>query len=173
MGILDGILKGGTAGSSLGPAGAAAGAGLGLATGLIQNIQANKLKKQADASMPELVDPNQAAYLSELNQKRKSLASGAEFSTAMQQADTQQASVNDAITRGAGGDSGATIQGLLQAQTNAGNIKNQALANGQQQQYAIDSVYGNQLNKIAARKMQLQLLQVPQSVSLLLSLQKF
>lgn len=162
MGVLDGILKGGSTGAALGPAGAVAGAGIGLATGLIQNIQANKLKKQADAAMPELVDPNQAAYLSELNQKRKSIASGAAFSTAMQQADMQQASANDAITRNSGGDSGSAIQALLQAQANSGNIKNQALANGQQQQMGYDSMYGNQLNKIAARTLQLQLLESQQ-----------
>ena len=160
MAATDGLLgktaSGAAKGAALGPEGALVGAGLGLATGLIQNIQADKLKKQSASAAPELTDPNQAAFLAELNQKRKSLASGASYGAGMQQADLTQAATNQAIVNGAGGDSGATIQGLLQAQQVSGNIKNQTLVNGEQQQLAYDSAYGTQLNKIAARKMQLQ-----------------
>lgn len=147
-------------GSSSGGGGqsGAGGTGLSLATGLLQGIQANKLKRQADAVFPELVDPNQASYLAELNQKRKSIDTGADAAEAFQEANQNQASANDAIVKASGGDSGSAIQGLLQAQGVAGATKNKALADGQNQQFAYTGAYGNQLNMIAAKKLQLQLL---------------
>lgn len=131
---------------------------VGLATGAIQALQAHSLKKQADAAMPPLVDAGQAAYLAELNQKRRSIETGADFAAANQAADEGQAATNDAITRNGAGDSGETMQALLQAQRNAGDIKNQAIVQGQGQQQNYDSMYGGLLGQIAGRKMQLQLL---------------
>lgn len=154
--VIKGAIGGGGGGGGGGKAGAA-GAITGLATGLIQTVQAGKLKKKADAAMPDLVDPNQAAYLAELNQKRKSIETGADFTEAMQQADTSQASTNDALLKSSGGNIGATIQALLQSQSVAGDVKNKALAQGQAQQFNWDTAYGSQLNKIATTKRQLQL----------------
>lgn len=136
---------------------------MGLATGLVQSIQASKLKKKAEAAFPELVDPNQAGYLSELNQKRKSIETGADFAEGMQAVDTTNAATNNAIVQSSGGDAGGTIQGLLQAQRTANIGKNEVLAQGQNQQINYDSAYGNVLDKIAGRKMQLQLLRSQQA----------
>ena len=143
--------------------GDAAGAGFSLATGAIQNLQALKLKNKADAAMPELIDPNQASYLANLNQKRKSIETGADFSEATRQADVNQAAANSAILGASGGDSGSAIQGLLQAQNVAGTQKNKAIAQGQNQQFAYDTAYGNMLNQISARSLQLQLLRSQQA----------
>lgn len=156
--IMPGV--GGLVGSKIGGAvGKAAGSksGMGVATGLIQSMQANKLKKQADASFPELVDPNQAGYLAELAQKRKSLETGADFAAGMNAIDATNAGTNDAITRSAGGDASGTIQGLLQAQRVAGDAKNQVLAQGQNQQMQYNQMYQGMLDQIAGRKLQLQM----------------
>lgn len=131
--------------------------GVGLATGALQALQAMKLKKKADAAFPELVDPNQASYLADLNQKRKSIETGADFAEGMRAADSTNAATNDAITRNTGGDTGNTIQALLQSQRVAGDTKNQVLAQGQSQQFDYDTAYGQKLDQIAARRLQLQL----------------
>lgn len=130
---------------------------MGLATGAIQGIQAMRLKKKADAAFPELVDPNQAGYMAELNQKRKSIETGADFSEGMQAIDTTNAATNDALTRVTGGDVGGTIQALLQSERAAGDSKNRVLAQGQAQQMNYDQAYGNILDQIAGRKLQLQM----------------
>lgn len=130
---------------------------IGTATALVQTIQALNAKKRAEAAAPEKIDPRQAAFLSELAQKRKSIDTGAEFATGMQTVDDTMASTNDAIVRSSGGDASGTIQALLQSATLAGRQKNQVLAQGQQQQNYYTGLFANTLDKIAARKMQLQL----------------
>lgn len=130
---------------------------MGLGMGLIQSIQAKKLKDRADSAFPDLVDPSQAAFLSELGQKRKSLDTGSAFATGMQNIDASQAGTNEAITRASGGDTGATMQALLQGQRVAGDSKNAVLAQGQGQQLAYTQMYQGMLDQIAARKLQLQM----------------
>jgi hypothetical protein len=132
-------------------------AGVSGITSLVQQIQANKLKKKADAAFPELVDPNQAGYLAELNQKRRSIETGADFAAGMQSVNAAQAGTNEAITRAAGGDVSGTMQALLQAQAGASAAKNQVLAQGQNQQMQYNTLYGDLLDQIAGRKMHLQL----------------
>jgi hypothetical protein len=134
-----------------------AGSALSLGTGLIQNIQAGKLKKKADAAMPELVDPRQAAFLSELNQKRKAIDTGADFATGMNAINTTNAATNNAIVRSTGGDVGGTIQGLLQSQQVANAGSNNVLAQGQAQQMQYNSMFNDLNNKIAARQLQLEM----------------
>lgn len=137
--------------------GAIAGAAVNLGTSLIQGIQSNRAKKKAESAFPELVDPNQSAFLSELNQKRRSIETGADFAGAMDKIDATTAGTNEAITRNTGGDVGATIQALLQAQNSANSAKNSVIGQGQQQQLAYNNMYGGLLNQISARRLQLQM----------------
>lgn len=130
---------------------------MGLGMGLIQSIQAKKLKDRADSAFPDLVDPSQAAFLSELGQKRKSLDTGSAFATGMQNIDASQAGTNNSIVQASGGDTGATMQALLQGQRVAGDSKNAVLAQGQNQQLAYTQMYQGMLDQIAARKLQLQM----------------
>lgn len=157
-----GALKGGMSG---GPQGAAVGAGLSLATGLLQEFKANKLKKAADSAYPELVDPNQASFLAEMDQKRKSMETGAAFQTGMEAIDSGTEGINQAVARNTNGDVGSTIQSLLMAQRGANNAKNQVLANGQNAQMGYDQMYGGLLNQISARKLQLQLQRSQQNLA--------
>lgn len=147
----------GAPGSSSGSSSFTPQAGLSLGTGIMQQIQANRLKNKADASVPELVDPNQSAFLAELGQKRKSIETGADFAAGMNAIDATNAGTNEAITRNTGGDVGGTIQALLQSQRAAGDSKNQVIAQGQQQQNQVSAAYQGMLDKIAARRLQLQM----------------
>lgn len=151
------MITGGGKGGGGGTGSQGAQAGMSLASGILQHVQANKFKKQAEAAMPDQVDPTQTSFLAELNQKRKSIETGADFQEAMNEADSSQASVNDAIIGAGGGNVSSIMQGLLQAQKGAGSMKNKALAQGQQQQMAYDSAASNMLNKIAGRKLELQM----------------
>lgn len=138
-------------------------AGVSGITAVIQGIKAKKLKDKADAAMPELVDPGQAAFLSELQQKRRSIDTGADFATGMQAIDATNTGTNDALVRNGGGDAGATMQALLQSERVAGDSKNNVLAQGQQQQMQYNSMYGSLLNDMSQRKLELQLMQSQQA----------
>ena len=131
MGSMGGMSGGGGGG---GVSGAASASGIGTVTALVQTIQAMNAKKRANAAAPEKIDPRQAAFLSELAQKRKSIDTGAEFATGMQTVDDTMAGTNDAIVHSSGGDAAGTVQALLQSAVLAGKQKNQVLAQGQQQQ---------------------------------------
>lgn len=151
-GFLDSIMGRAKSDSSKATSGA-----MGIGMGIIQSIQAKKLKDRANSAFPDLVDPSQAAFLSELGQKKKSLDTGSAFATGMQNIDATQAGTNEAITRASGGDTGATMQALLQGQRVAGDSKNAVIAQGQNQQLAYTQMYQGMLDQIAARKLQLQM----------------
>ena len=131
--------------------------GVGLATGMLQSLQAKKLKDKANSNLPQLVDPRQASFLSELNQKRRSMDTGADFAAGMSAIDTGNAGTNQAITQNTGGDVGGTIQALLQSERVSADAKNNVLAQGQQQQMQLNGMFNDLNNKIAARQMQLQM----------------
>lgn len=145
---------GGAIGSALGDK---AGSILSTTTGMLQNLQAKKLDQRAQSAMPSLIDPNQSSYLAELNQKRKSLETGSAFASANQAADTAQAQASNAIVNASGGDTGSTIQSLLQSQRAANDSKNNAIGQGQAQQFAVNNAYQDMLNQVSGRKLQLQL----------------
>lgn len=151
-GALSGLLKAGG-----GSAGKMAKTGLSLASGAIQSFKANKLKNEADASRPDLVDPNLSSYLTELAQKKKSLETGAEMASSLRNIDQTTAGTQENLTNVTGGDSGGTIQAMLQAQMMGSRAKNDALASGQRNQLALNSFYDKTLNRIADQKLQLQL----------------
>lgn len=128
-----------------------------LGISAIQSLSAMQKKKKADAAMPGLVDPRQAAFLAELNQKRKAIDTGADFASAMTNIDSTNAATQDAITRSSGGNVGSTIEGLLSAQRGADTAKGSVIAQGQGQQMALNSMFNELNNKVAARSMQLQM----------------
>ena len=136
---------------------------MGLGSGIFQSIQAHKLKNKAESSMPGLIDPRQASFLSELNQKRKSIDTGAAFQTGMNAIDTTNAATNEALTRNSGGNAAGTIQALLQSERTAGDAKNNVLATGQNQQLAYNSMYNQLNNQIAGRALQLQMIRSNQN----------
>jgi len=137
--------------------GPAAGAALSVSQGLLQTIQANKLKKKAESNMPEAVDPNQAAFLAEIQQKKNSISTGADVAEGIRAADAGAANANQAIIEAGGGDTASVIQGLLASNKMASQAKNQALAVGQNKQMGYDNMYMGMLNKISARKLQLEM----------------
>lgn len=128
-----------------------------LPVGIIQMLQGQEKKNQANSYMPEYSDPTQLALLSEIAQKRKAMETGAEFASGMNSIGASMAGTNNAIVQSGAGDVSGTIAGLLKSQRVGNDAKNQVLANGQQNEGMYNNMYMNMLDKIAARKMQLQL----------------
>lgn len=145
-----------------GAVGAGAGALIGLIKGASQGAGARKDQRAADNLQPSLYDPQQQAFLAEINQKRRSINSGSAYAADMGDINQSQAAANSAIVQAGGGDSAGTIQGLLAAQQGAGRLKNQVLgqAGGEGQFY--DTFGNNLLANMSGRVMQLQLAQQAQ-----------
>jgi hypothetical protein len=146
-----------------GPAGSVAGAGLNLASSLLQNISANKLKKQAEASLPLAVDPRQASFLAELNQKRKAMDTGADYASAMTEIDSTNAGTRQGILSASGGNTGSAMQALLASQRGADAAKGNVIAQGQAQQMGLNQMFGSLNDKISERVRQLDLLKSMQA----------
>jgi hypothetical protein len=127
------------------------------AMGAIELMQAHKLKKEAASAMPGFYDPQQMSFLSELNQKRRSLDTGSGYAAGMNAIGATTAGTDNGILSAGGGNVGGTMQALLSAQRNAGDAQNQVLANGEQQNMKYNSMYGELLDKVAGRKYQLQM----------------
>lgn len=157
----------GTAGTALGAAGTigkilpmlknGSGAFMGLLKGGKQAIGARRDQKAADSLQPSLYDPQQQAFLAEINQKRKSINSGSAYAADMGEINQGQAGTNQAIVQAAGGDTAGTIQGLLSAQQGAGRLKNQVLAQGNQEEQFYNTFGNNLLQNMSGRSLQLQL----------------
>jgi len=125
--------------------------------GLIQSARANKMLRKADNAAPSLYDANQQAYLSEINQKRRSIQSGSAYAGQLGQIDQGMAGTQQAIVQSSGGDSTGTLSGLLASQAVANRGKNETFAQEGQQQLQYDTLGSALTNKMADRAMQLQL----------------
>jgi len=160
-GSMGGNKNGGGAGggvlNSIGSNPSNAGAAFGGISSIIQNIQSLRNQSKAESAMPELIDPNQAAFLAEIGQKRKAMNTGAEFAAGAGLLEEQAGTTANAIVKSSGGDAGGAIEGLLRSQRTTGRGTNELLAKGAQDQKFFTGVYADMLNRISARKMQLQL----------------
>lgn len=126
------------------------------AMGVIQMIQAAGLKKDAQSAAPPLYDPMQMGFLSDLNQKRKSLDVGSGYAAPMNAIGASTAGTQGSIIQGGGGNFAGTMDALLKSERVGQDQQNQVLANGANQQLQYNSMYGELLNKVASRKLQLQ-----------------
>jgi len=133
------------------------GAAAATTLGLIQSARANKMLRKADNAAPSLYDAQQQAYLSEINQKRRSIQSGSAYAGQLGQIDQGMAGTQQAVVQSSGGDATGTLQGLLASQAVANRGKNEAFAQEGQQQLQYDTLGSALTNKMADRAMQLQL----------------
>jgi hypothetical protein len=136
-----------------------------MGIGAIQMLQGLQSKKKAESAFPSLVDSNQAAMLAELNQKRKSIDTGADFASALNYIDQTAAGTQGNIVRSTGGDVQGTITALTKSQTASDMAKNQAIAQGQEQQMQYTGMANALNNLIADRKMHLQLSRYQQKMT--------
>jgi len=160
-----GALAGGAIGSIIPVAGTAAGAkagqvigsGLGALAG-----GAGSLRKQKQAGRDAeigYVDQEQLKRQQALEMTSRNISAGADALTANKigQINRGTAQTQNAIARVSGGDVGATQQGLLQAQRNAGQATNAALTNRGNLPY-FQSLAQQIAGKTAQRRLELDLL---------------
>lgn len=135
---------------------------LGGAKGVGQMISGARSRRAADNFQPAQYDPQQLAWLAEIQQKRRSINSGSAYAADMAAIDATTAGTNQAIAGAAGGDVGGTIQGLLAASQAANRSKNNVLAQGQNQMYQY-TAFGSQMqNLISQRALEVDLAQQAQ-----------
>lgn len=130
-----------------------------IAANMVKNfIKGRKAQKKADASKPPLVDQQEAAFLNDIQMRRKNIDTGVGYATQEREADQLTANIQANVLKAGGGDIGATINGLLLAARMGGEQYNQgALTQASQQQNMYTQMAGGLVSKIADRKMQLQL----------------
>ena len=136
---------------------------MGLLKGGQQARGASRDRQAADNLQPSLYDPQQQAFLAEINQKRKSINSGSAYAADMGDINQSQAGTDQAIVQAAGGDTAGTIQGLLSAQQGAGRLKNQGLAQSDADNQFYNTFGNNLLGNMSARSLQLQLAEQAQN----------
>lgn len=135
-----------------------AGQAVGALTGAAQLIGTGQAKKRAMESTPEMMDPTQGAFLAELQQKKNALNVGSQYSSSIDAINDNMAQTQDVLAGNSGGDAGGTVAALLKSQQAANQGVGQVLAQGQQSEGMYNGLYGNLLDKVAQRKMELGLL---------------
>jgi hypothetical protein len=149
----------------MGKIGNRAGSAVGAATGAVQLLKARGLKKAAEENTPSDVDPMQGAFLAELNQKRNALNSGAQYSSSIDAINDKMMSTQGALSTNTGGDVGGTVAAMLKAQQAANQGVGQLLAQGQQGEQFNNGMYGDFLDKVVGRRMELGLLRRGQNMA--------
>lgn len=160
-GYLGGTVKGAATGLTVGgPWGALIGAAIGGTGGLIKGLVQHK--KRADAV--DLVDANEANRLQQLIQARKSIQAGTDPASVNAKNENARlnASTQNVIARNSGGNVSSTINGFLRAQSNAQGNVNQIEANSRQQVPFYLNAEGDITQRMARRKLELQLLKQSQ-----------
>lgn len=132
-----------------------AGSIVGIGAGVDQLIQARSAKKRALAATPGAVDPTQGAFLAELQQKKNALNTGSEYSSSLDAINDNMAQTQDVLAGNSGGDAGGTVSALLKSQQVANKGEGQLLAQGQESEGMYTGLYGNLLDKVAQRKLEL------------------
>jgi hypothetical protein len=134
--------------------GAAGGAILG---GVTSGIKENK--SQQSQGIP-VVDPNERARLSRLEQLSKTMSSGSDALTQQNVRNQQNVgrAAQNAISKSTGGDVGGTLDALLRSQKATQVGVNQAVAQSAQRLPYFDSAAGQLGSRIAQRRLELDLL---------------
>lgn len=141
------------------------GAAVGAGAGLSQIIKGKKDQQRADAVMPSDVDSNQGAFLAELNQKRNAMNTGAQYTSSIDAVNDNLGNTESVISENSGGDASGMISSLLKSQAVANQGVGQVEAQGEQAEGTYTGMYGDLLNKMTQRKMELGLLKRAQAQS--------
>lgn len=149
----------------MGKIGNRAGSAVGAATGAVQLLKARGLKKRAEEVTPSDVDPMQGAFLAELAQKKAALNSGSQYSSVIDAINDKMRTTQNVLSSNTGGDVGGTVSALLKSQQVANQGVGQTLAQSQQAEQFNTGMYGDFLDKIAGRKMELGLLRRGQNMA--------
>lgn len=149
----------------MGKIGNRAGSAVGAGTGAVQLLKGRNMLKAAEEATPSDMDPTQAAFLAELAQKKNALNTGAEYSSSIDAINDKMRQTQNVITANTGGDVGGSVSALLKSQQVGNQGVGQVLAQGQQDIQFNTGIYGDVLNKIAQRRLELGLLDRAQKMA--------
>ena len=157
MSIFDSLLGGSSSGgnSSIGSAISPIAIGIGagqLLSGIIK-------KRQATDVNPPMEDPRQASIMNDLLLKKKQLESGFDPTTsiAYDQIGRQQSQATQNILRASGGNVGSAMSGIAMTQRAAGDAGANVISQNQQQQGQFMALAESLADKMARRKLELQM----------------
>lgn len=154
-GAVSGAMTGAKVGSIVPGLGTAVGAiGGAVIGGVSSGMKANKAAKADQAIQAQ--DPRELARLAEINRIRKSIGAGTDALTQNQinQARQVGASTQGNIARVTGGDTGATVTGLLRAQRGTQAATNQALAGAQQRLPFFENMGQQLMTRVSQRALE-------------------
>jgi len=154
--ITGGLAAGGTA---LAGAPQFAGQAYGLGSGLGQMAVGASKKNQANKLGAPLEDPEQRQILNDIKRRRRQIELGTDTQSEFIRSNIakQQAAQMRAGARATGGSVGATLQSFNQASRTAGNALNRLGVTNAQRAGALAQQASAQVDKIAQRKMDLQM----------------
>lgn len=123
------------------------------------------LKGGADnskATLPQLEDPSQVAFLSDIERKRKALLTGSATSAFSKKIANKTATIANSVSSVSAGDSSGALTALSRIVNAEDNSVNNLLADSEKQSFAYTQMQNDLLERIAKRKMELQLAQYSQ-----------
>tara|TARA_R110000772_G_scaffold1095_1_gene3861 strand:- start:19539 stop:20372 length:834 start_codon:yes stop_codon:yes gene_type:complete len=156
-GWAEGSLKGASVGFTAGgPWGALIGAALGGTRGAITGFVQHKKRSEA----ADMVDSMEANRLQSLMQTRRSIEAGTDPASMNAKAENARlnSSTQNVISRNSAGNTAATINGFLRAQSNSQKNVNQIEANSRQQVPFYMNAEGDLTQRMAQRRLELSLL---------------
>ena len=115
--------------------------------------------------MPPLEDPEMRSYLGYIQRKRRGIETGANYSNLYNAVGRNLANTQSGIIQASGGAAGAAITGLQRAQAGANNSVGDIAQQQMTDLGTWDNKYGNVLDSISQRKMDLRLLKYNQEMA--------
>jgi hypothetical protein len=133
-------------------------AGLSVGKGLY-DMEAGKTKRgSAMGQKPPLEDPEMRQYLGYLQRKRRAIETGSTYGRQANKIGQQLADTQSGIVQVSGGNAGAAISGMLQAQRGAGESYGDLVERNMPLGLQYEKAYSGVLDSISQRKQDLQLL---------------
>lgn len=136
--------------------GTAIGAGLGIGKGVLDLIKSNREQKKAMGLKPPMEDPEMRGYLSYLERKKRSYETGTAYGRQTAEIGSELANTQAGITQASGGNAGAAITGMTNAQRGAGSAFGKLVENSQPIIAQYEGDIGKTIQDMSDRRLQMQ-----------------
>lgn len=138
---------------------------LGTVLGAGQQVAGAAKGRRAQQLMPPAEDPEMRQFLSEIQRKRKQLATGVAFQPQAEELRKQQVQTQRNVLRLSGGAGGAAIAGTTRAQRATGAALGEVAERAGQREMFLTQLAGKTISDISQRRLELQLLQRAQTLA--------
>jgi hypothetical protein len=140
-------------------------AGLSIGKGVYDISEGKAKRNSAISQKPPFEDPEMRQYLGYLQRKRRAIETGSMYGRQANKIGQQLADTQSGIVQVSGGNAGAAISGMLQAQRGAGEAYGDLVEKNLPLGLQYEKAYGGVLDQISQRKADLQLLGYSQDMA--------